>query len=69
MRDMRRRVTRLEQVAGDEVRIKAPLIYRPGETPAETLARYGLTAADIEGQPTVWLPETEGQGDELRATG
>jgi len=59
---LQKRVERLEQRAGGDERIPGPIIYRPGETPAETLARYGLTERDIEGRVTVWLPDNE-RGD------
>jgi len=53
---LQRRIERLEQRAGGDERIPGPIIYRLGETPAETLARYGLPP-DFEGG--IWLPEVK----------
>jgi len=56
------RVTKLEaRTGGTDDPFTGPFIYLEGETQAETLARYGMTEADIEGPGmTIWLPETEG---------
>ncbi|GEM_PF-1398552 len=71
MSDVKRRVTRLEaQTGGDDHLPRGPFIYRPGESQAETLARYGLSPEAIEGRATtVWLPETEMINDEFEQAG
>ena len=54
------RVDKLEaRTGGKEARPKL-FIYWGDENRADTLARYGMTEADLEGLGmTIWLPETE----------
>jgi len=55
------RVTKLEARTGGGDQFTGPIIYREGESQAETLARYGLSPEAIEGPGlTIWIPETEG---------
>ena len=69
MSTLETRVAKLEARTGGDERCSGPIVFREGETEAQTLARLGLTSEDIEGPgPVIWLPETEGvNGDEPEA--
>lgn len=61
MSDVKRRVAKLEARSGGDEQFSGPIIYRPGESQAETLARLGLSAEDIQGPgPVIWLPAKDG---------
>ena len=64
---LKSRVDDLERRAasdGGERFLESPIIYRLGESPAETLARLGLTPEDIEGKFVVWLPDNQREEDD-----